>query len=184
MIYDFTHFDHKIIKTLEHVQQEMSSLRTGRASGAMLDSVKVEAYGALMSISEVASVSTPDPSLLVISPWDKSLLSAIEKGVIAANLNLQPVVDKDIIRISVPMLTQERRLEMVKILAARIEDGRVMVRSNRTECKKDIESQKNDGHVSEDVIKSQLEMLEKRVKDTMEKLDRLFVDKEKDLLKV
>ncbi len=184
MSYDFTLFDQKAHKTMEHVQQEMATLRTGRASIQMLDAVRVEAYGTTMSVSEVASISVPDPSLLIISPWDKSLLSAIEKGVLAANLNLQPIVDKEVIRIAVPMLTEERRKEMVKVLSSRIEDGRVMLRNVRNDCKKDIEKQKDAGHISEDVIKTELETLEKKVKELMEKLDHMFADKERDLLKV
>lgn len=103
-------------KVLDHVRHEMAGLRTGRATVQMLDDVVVEAYGSTMKINEVASLSAPDASLLVVSPWDKSLIADIEKGIQVANLNLNPVVDGEVIKVPVPPLTQERRQEMVKML--------------------------------------------------------------------
>ena len=105
-----------LTKAFEHVQQEVRTLRTGRASADILDPVRVEAYGSSMRLVEVASVTAPDATLLVVSPWDKSLVGAVEKAIASAGLNLNPVVEGQIIRIAVPPLTQERRQEMVKLL--------------------------------------------------------------------
>lgn len=178
------HFQQKISKSYEHVLQDVRSLRTGRASVQLLDPVRVEAYGTQMSLVEVASVTAPDATLLVVSPWDKSLITSIEKAIASAGLNLNPVVDSQIIRIAVPALTQERRQEMVKLLHQKIESGRVTVRTIRTETKQEIEEQKGGAGVSEDDIKLELDELDKEVKLALTKLDELQAQKEKELLHV
>ncbi len=116
MSFDFTDYKQRAEKTLEFASAEFASLRTGRASVQALDPVTVEAYGTRMKLQEVANVTAPDPTLLVVKPWDKSLLSAVEKAISSAGLNLQPIVDSDLIRISVPPLTEDKRKEMVKLL--------------------------------------------------------------------
>ena len=110
MSYDFSDFTARSQKALDHSTQDIASLRTGRATAQMLDPVMVEAYGTHMRLVEVASVQAPDPSLLVVTPWDKSLLEAVEKGISKADLNLNPVVDGDLIRIAVAALTEENRV--------------------------------------------------------------------------
>jgi len=162
----------------------MSTLRTGRASAQMLDSVSVEVYGTYMKIHELANVSVPDPSLMVIAPWDKSVLGPLEKAITSAGLNLQPVVDGDIIRIAVPSLTEERRKEMVKLLYQKAENGRVLLRNVRGEIKKEIEKQEDTAGVSEDAIKQDLLELDKKVKHFMDSLDTMTAEKEKELMKI
>lgn len=184
MPYSFSDFQQKAKKAIDHVQRDVSSLRTGRASVQILDGVYVEAYGTSMQLVEVASVQAPDPSLLVISPWDKSLLSAVEKAVQSAGLNLNPVVDGDIVRIAIPPLTEETRKEMVKQLHKKIEAGRVMLRTIRTDAKKEIEDMENTDGVSEDDIARDLKTLEDELKKYMNELDELLQRKEKELLTV
>lgn len=184
MSYSFSSVTEKLEKALEHVRRDIATLRTGRASTQMLDPVSIEAYGARMRINEVASVQAPDPSLLVVSPWDKSLLSAIEKGIASADLNLNPVVDGDIIRIAVAPLTEETRKEMVKTLAKKIEAGRVMIRTIRTDAKKEIESQDGASDISEDDISQEVEQLDKTIKEYNTRLDEIFTAKEKDLMTI
>jgi ribosome recycling factor len=184
MAFDFTKYSQKAEKTIDHIREDINTLRTGRASAQMLDIVNVEAYGTQMKIQELANVSVPDPGLLVISPWDKSLLSVLEKAIGTSSLNLHPIVDGQIIRIAVPALTEERRKEMVKVLNQKIEGGRVMLRNVRGEIRKDIEKMKDTAGVSEDDIKTDLIELDKRVKDDMDLVDRLQVEKEKDLMTV
>ena len=167
---------------VDHFRSELQTVRTGRASSQMLDSVSVEAYGGKMKISEVASVTVPDPTLIVISPWDKSLIGAIEKGIQVAGLNLSPIVDGQVIRLPVPPLTQERRQEMVKILQQKAESARVMVRTVRTEVKKEIEKQEGEPGISEDDIKADLKELDDVTKQTIELIDELSSGKEKDLM--
>lgn len=171
----------KLDKAFAHIKQEYGGLRTGRASQQLLDPVSVEAYGARMKITELASVSVPDHSLIVIQPWDKGLLDAIVKGIEAAGLNLHPVVDGQIVRISVPALTAERRQEMVKLLHQKAEQGRVLLRNIRAEEKQQIEKTADTDGVSEDDIKLALEDLEKTFKDASNQLDNLTADKEKEL---
>ncbi len=177
-------FQQKITKAYEHALQDIRTLRTGRASVELLDPVRVEAYGTQMGLVEVASITAPDATLLVVSPWDKSLIGVIEKAIASAGLNLNPVVDGQIIRIAVPALTQERRQEMVKLLHQKIEAGRVTVRTLRTESKQEIEMQKGSAGVSEDDIEQELENLDKEVKQALNKLDDLQSQKEKELLHV
>src|SRR5260221_10242111 len=111
MSFDFQQFTQKADKTLQHIREDIALLRTGRASTQLLDPVSVEAYGTMMRVHELANLSAPDPTLLVIAPWDKSVLGNIEKAIMSSGLNVQPVVDGDIIRIAVPPLTEERSEE-------------------------------------------------------------------------
>jgi ribosome recycling factor len=184
MAFDFSTFHQQAQKVLDHTMQDLGSLRTGKASVQLLDSVQVEAYGAMMKLNEVANISIPDPHLIVITPWDKSMLQPIEKGINIAGLNLNPVIDGTLVRIAIPPLTEERRKEMVKLLNQKIEGSRVMLRTVRTDTKKDIEKQKDSGGVSEDAIKTEADQLEKKVKEYMDKLDQLAKAKEADLMKV
>lgn len=184
MSYSFSDFQTRADKALAFIRHDISQLRTGRASVQMLDIVSVEAYGTRMKVNELANVSVPDPGLLLISPWDKSVLANIEKAIATSGLNLHPVVDGQIIRIVVPPLTEERRKELVKLLHQKIEAGRVMMRNVRAEIKKEIEDQEDQAGVSEDMIEADLETLEKKVKEAMEKIDHLASEKEKELLTV
>ena len=184
MPYQFSDYTQKADKTLEFIQTDISTLRTGRASVQLLDVVSVEAYGTRMKINEVANVSAPDPGLLIVTPWDKSLLGEIEKGVATSGINLHPIVDGTVIRIVVPPLTEERRKELVKLLYQKMEAGRVMMRNVRAEVKKEIENQEDEDGVSEDMIKIELETLEKKVKEYMAKIDKILADKEKELMTV
>ncbi len=184
MSFDFMSFKSKLDKAYDFVVNDVASLRTGRATAQILDPVVVEAYGSRMRIVEVASVQAPDPTMLVVSPWDRSLLSNIEKAIASAELNLNPVVDGDIIRIKIAALTEETRLEMVKVLNKKIENGRVMLRNLRSDTKRDIEKQKGADGVSEDDIELEIKELDNVLKEYMEKLDELFAKKEKELLTI
>lgn len=184
MSFDFQSFDQDVSKAFAHVAQEISQIRSGRATVQLLDPVSVEAYGTRMKIQEVANVSAPDATLLMVSPWDKSLLGAIEKAIASAGLNLSPVVDGQVIRIVVPALTEERRHELVKVVHQRAEAGRVMLRTIRTETKKAIERQKGQSEVSEDSIEADLQNLESKVKEALANIDQLASDKEAELLKI
>ncbi len=174
----------KFKKTLAHAQNDFATLRTGRASAQLLDGVFVDAYGSKMAIHEVASISTPDTQLLVIKPWDKNLLAEIEKAVQLAQLNLNPIIDGDLIRIAVPTLTQERRLEMVKLLHQKEEAAKVMLRSVRSDVRRDVEKQEGEVGVSEDDIKSEVEELDTVVKEYISKLEEMAKKKEQELLSI
>lgn len=184
MAYQFTDFSLNLDKAVEHIAHDLRSLRTGKATPQLLDSVQVEAYGTRMKVHELANVTAPDPTLLVVSPWDKSILNAIERAISTAQLNLNPIVDGEIIRIVVPALTEERRKEMVKTLYQKIEAGKKTLRTVRQDTRKDVEAQKGSDGVSEDDIKADLDMLETIFKKAMDALDQLAQKKEADLMAV
>ncbi len=181
MSYTFSTFHQQLDKLHAHVKKDIGTLRTGKASAQLLDEVLVDAYGAKMHVHELATISVADPTLLVISPWDKSVLGEIERAITAANLNLSAITDGTVVRVPVPALTQERRLEMVKLLHQKAETGRVMVRSLRSDAKRDIEDQKGETGVSEDDIERELEELEKLVTAGIAKVDEMVALKEKEL---
>lgn len=174
----------KLQKALEHFKSDLATLRTGKATAQLLDPVRVEAYGSMMRLVEVARVSVPDATLLVVTPYDSSLLSSIEKAIASAGLNLQPVVDKDLIRISVPPLTQERRKEMVTLVDRKTEETRVMVRNIRSDAKKDIENQKGSDGVSEDDIKSEIAELESTIQKHLDQLEVMAQEKQQELMTI
>ena len=184
MSFNFSDFTQKSQKALDHFKHTLTSLRTGRASADMLDSVMVEAYGSKMRLVEVASVSVPDATMIMVNPWDKSLLKQVEEAIGKSELNLNPVVDGQIIRIAIAPLTKEKREEMVKQLHKRAEEGRVMLRSVRTDIKKDIEAQEGNDGISEDAVTADLQQLETKHKAFLEQLDQIVERKEKELLTI
>lgn len=184
MPFSFQEFDQKAEKAIDHIKKDLGSLRTGRATVQLLDPVVVEAYGTQMKLQEVASVQAPDATLLIVSPWDKNLMSDVEKAIAKAGLNLNPIVDGDIIRIAVPPLTEEKRLEMVKSLGRKIEEGKVMLRNIRAQVKHDIESGEGSDGVSEDDIKRDLQQLDKKLQDHIDTIEKIQASKEAELMKV
>ena len=172
----------RLDQTLEVVKKDLSSVRTGRAKPSLVEDVKVEAYGTMMSIKELATISAPDTTLIVISPWDKGLVAAISSGIQKSGLNIQPIVDGDTVKISIPALTQERREELVKLVHQKLESAKVMIRGVRTEIKEEIEVQEGEAGISEDSIKSWLESMQKTIDQYMIKVDDLGSLKEKELM--
>lgn len=184
MSFNFSHFNQLSEKAINHVRSDVATLRTGRASSQLLDSVSVDVYESTLKINEVANISIPDAQLLIVEPWDKSILKDVEKAIAKANLNLNPVVDGDRIRIVVPALNQERRQEMVKQLSQKIESGRKVLRGIRSDTKRDIELTKGQDGVSEDSVHNSLKQLEKNVKESLEELEQLYETKKGELLTV
>jgi ribosome recycling factor len=181
-MYNFSNFKTKLNQIIEHLQQDISFLRTSKASTKMLDPIKVHAYGTVMAINELANVSTPDNNLIVIDPWDKNLLEDIEKAIQKSSLNLNPVVDKEIIRIVIPSLTEEKRMELVKQLQQKVESTRAMMRSARTEAKGEIEDLEGEAGVSEDDIHRDLEELDKIMGQFEKQMEDIQEQKKQDLL--
>lgn len=145
--------EERMKKALEAVRHESAGVRTGKASPGLLDTVKVEAYGSHVPIQQVGSVTTPEPRLIVVQPWDKSLIKAIVKGINEANLGLNPADDGQIVRIPVPTLTEERRKDLVKLISKFAEEGRVHVRQVRHDLVKEIKDQEKDGEIPADDAK-------------------------------
>jgi ribosome recycling factor len=168
-------------KTVEAVKREFATVRTGKASTALLDLVRVEAYGNDMPLTQVASVAAPEPKLLTIQPWDKTLLKAIEKAILASDLGLTPSNDGNIIRLPVPPLTEERRKDLVKVIHKLAEEGRVAIRHARTET---IGKIKKTEHVSEDDIKKAEKDLQKVHDEHLKLVDTAVKAKEAEMMEV
>ena len=172
----------RLDQTIEVVKKDLSSVRTGRAKPSLVEDVKVEAYGTIMTIKELATISAPDTTLIVIAPWDRGLVANISAGIQKSGLNLQPIVDSETIKISIPSLTQDRREELVKLVHSKLESAKVMIRSVRSEIKEEIEAQEGEAGISEDSIKSWLESMQKTIDSYMTKIEDLGHEKEKELM--
>jgi ribosome recycling factor len=174
----------KMEATLEAVRREFASVRTGKATPALLDTVRVEAYGSKMPLNQVATVSTPEPALLVVQPFDRSLLKDIEHGIVAAGLGFNPANDGNLIRIPVPPLNQERRKEYVKLLHKMAEDGKVSIRHARQEARDDIKQKMKDHEVPEDEGRKQEAEAQKLTDQYIGKIDDLLKHKEAEVMQV
>ncbi len=172
----------RLSTALEVVKKDLATVRTGRAKPSLVEDVKVEAYGSLMTIKELATISAPDVTLILVSPWDRSLVSAIATGIQKAGLNIQPVVDGETVKIAIPALTQERREELVKLVRQKLEAGKVLMRTVRSEVKAEIEAQEGAAGVSEDNINYWITDMQKQVDEATKKIDELGAEKEKELM--
>jgi len=170
-----------IDKAVEAVRREFSTVRTGKATTALLDLVRVEAYGNEMPLNQVASVSAPEPKLLTVQPWDKSLLKAIEKSILVSDLGLTPSNDGHVIRIPLPPLTEERRKELVKVIHKFAEEGRVAVRHARTEA---ISKIKKAEHVSEDEKKKTEKKIKKLHDEHLKHVEEAIKAKDAEIMEV
>jgi ribosome recycling factor len=168
-------------KAVEAVRREFSTVRTGKATTSLLDLVKVEAYGSEMPLNQVANVAAPEPKLLTIQPWDKTLLKAVEKAILASDLGLTPSNDGNVIRIPLPALTEERRRELVKVVHKFAEEGRVAIRHARTEA---IGRIKKTEHVSEDEKKHAEKDVQKLHDDHLKLVEEVVKSKEAEIMEV
>jgi ribosome recycling factor len=168
-------------KAVEAVRREFATVRTGKATTSLLDLVRVEAYGSEMPLNQVASVAAPEPKLLTVQPWDKGLLKAIEKALLASDLGLTPSNDGNLIRLPLPPLTEERRKELVKVVHKYAEEGRVSVRHARTEA---INKIKKAEHVSDDDKKHAEKEVQKLHDEHIKLVDEVVKAKEKEIMEV
>jgi ribosome recycling factor len=176
--------EEKMLKTEDHVTQEFNGVRTGKASPSLVENVVVEAYGSHMRLRELATISVPEARMLVVTPFDQANLKYIEKGIQSANLGLNPTVQGRFIRIVLPDLSAERRLEMVKIAKRMAEEGRVAVRNERRTALEALKKIKTSGGVSEDEIKTAEDEVQKLTDQYITKIDRHFDHKEKEIMTV
>ena len=168
-------------KSVESAKREFATVRTGRATTTLLDAVRVDAYGNLMPLNQVASVAAPEPKLLTVTPWDKSLAKAIEKAIVVSELGLTPSSDGTVIRIPIPPLTEERRRELVKVVHKFAEEGRVAVRHARTDA---ISKAKKLEHVSEDEKKHAEKDIQKLHDERMKQIEDAVKTKEAEIMEV
>ncbi|MEK7500662.1 MAG: ribosome recycling factor [Patescibacteria group bacterium] len=178
---DISDFKTKLKESIGFLSGELAKVRSGRATPALVEDVVVDSYGAKTPLKGLASISTPDARTLVIEPWDKNALEAIAKA-ITQSLGSQPVVDGIIIRVNLPPLTQERRLELIKSVAQKVEEARVKSRRLRDEAIKSLQLLEKDGRISEDAKFRQKEEIEKVMKEHMEGLEEMRKKKEQELM--
>ena len=167
---------------LDAIRREFATVRTGKATPALLDTVRVDAYGSKMPVNQLATINTPEPSLLVVQPFDKSLVAEIERAIMASDLGLNPANDGNIIRVPIPPLNEERRREYVKVLHKMAEEGRVSIRHARRIVRDEIHALVADHEVGEDEGRRREDALEKLTHDYTEKIDELLKHKEEEIM--
>ena len=172
----------RMSKTIEHYMHEIAIIRTGRASADILDSVKVDYYGSLSPLKNIAHVSVPEAQSISIQPFDPTSLEAIEKAIVTSDLGLSPNNDGNLIRLSIPALTEDRRKELVKIVHKIIEEGRVAIRNLRREANEQLKALEKSHDLSEDNLKRSLDNIQELTDDYIKKLNDIEDKKEKEIL--
>ena len=180
----FKEVESKMTKCVEATRAEFASIRTGRATPALLDRLHVEAYGQAVPLKQVAGVTTPDARTLVITAWDKGVVGDIRKAIEKSDLGLTPNVDGTSIRLGIPPLNEERRKELVKVLKKKAEDGKIAVRNVRHKAHDDLKAQLKDAKITEDENKRSQDKLQKLTDHYIKEIDGLVVAKEKDIMEV
>jgi ribosome recycling factor len=173
-----------IAKTLEDLKRDLASVRTGRASLHMLDGVRVDYYGTSTPLNQVATLSVPEARLIVVKPWEKPMIPVIEKAIRDANLGLNPQSDKDLVRVPVPALTEERRKDIVKQVKHKGEEHKIAIRNQRRDTKELIEGGEKDGEIAGDEAKKALDKMQKETDDGIKKVDEIVASKEKEVMQV
>jgi len=176
--------EEKMKKTLESAKHELSTIRSGRASSALLDKITVEAYGTEMPLKQVAGISTPEGRLIVITAFDKSVVQNIEKAIMKSDLGLTPNTEGTTIRLPIPPLTEERRRDLVKVIKKKIEDAKVIIRNIRRDANEELKSLLKNQKSSEDSIRRSQEHVQKITDRISKELDDICVLKEKEIMEV
>ena len=171
-------------KTIDSLHEEFKKIRSGRANAGLVEGLVVDYYGSRMPLKQLASISVPEPRLIVIQPWDKGALSEIEKSFHKSDLGLNPNNDGKVIRISIPALTEERRKELVKVAKGKAEDARVAIRNIRRDGNEEVKTAEKDGHVSEDDSKKTLEEIQKITDEYIENINKFLDAKEAEIMEV
>jgi len=174
----------KMHKAIEHLKTEFGGVRTGRATSGLVEHMRVDVYGSEMELRQIAGLSVPEARLLVISPYDKSTLQAIEKAIQSSDLGITPSNDGAVIRLAFPPLTEERRKELVKVVRHKAEEGRVAIRNLRRAARHELEGLEHDGEISSDGLERAERELEKLTHDMVAAVDKLLVHKEQELLEI
>lgn len=176
--------ERRMKKAVEHVKEEFASIRTGRASASLLNRVNVNYYGASTPLNQIASIGVPDPTLLVISPYDKSVIPEVEKAILQSDLGLNPVSDGNVIRLPIPKLNEERRKELTRLVRAKAEEGRVAVRNVRRDAIEDLRSFEKEGEITKDDLHHGQDEAQKLTDRYVAEIDEMLKVKEKELLEV
>lgn len=174
----------KMERAVEHVQSQFSTVRTGRANAALVDRIVVEYYGSPVPLQQLAAFQVPEARTLIVKPHDKGAIAAIEKAIRESDLGLQPSNDGSIIRLTIPVLTEERRKEYVKVVKNMTEDGRIAVRNIRRDARKQLETSEKNSEMSKDELERAEKDLDKHTQDHVDLIEKAFARKEQELLEV
>jgi ribosome recycling factor len=177
-----TEMREKMKKAAEVLDQEYKKMRTGRASASLIEGIKVECYGAHMRLNQLASLSIPESRLLVVQPWDQTIIGDIEKSILKSGLGLTPMNDGKVIRISIPPLTEERRKELAKMARKMAEDSKIIIRNHRREANELLKELKNEGEISEDEMYTYQEKVQKNTDEFIATIDEIRTQKETEIL--
>ncbi len=172
----------KMEKAAEALNQEYKKMRTGRASTSLIEGIKAECYGTQMRLNQLASLSIPESRLLIVQPWDQTIIGNIEKSILKSGLGLTPMNDGKVIRISIPPLTEERRKELAKMARKMAEDSKIIVRNHRREANEMLKELKNEGEISEDEMYGYQEKVQKNTDEYIAKIDEIRTEKESEIL--
>ena len=181
---DLNEYEVKMDKAIDVLKREFTGLRTGRASVSLLDSIFVDAYGSKVPLNQVSNISVPEPRMITVQVWDETLTSLVESIIRNSDLGLNPMLEGNLIRIPIPELSEERRKELVKIASKYSEDCKVSVRNIRRDAMEKIKNREKDKELSKDESFKLSEEVQKITDKLIEKIDHLFTEKEKDILKV
>ncbi|NLY88138.1 MAG: ribosome recycling factor [Firmicutes bacterium] len=171
-------------KVIAATKRDFSTIRTGRANPAILERVQVECYGSLTPLKQIAGISAPEPRLLVVQPWDKSIINDVEKAIQKADLGLNPTNDGTVIRLAIPQLTEERRKELVRMVKKEAEEKRVLVRNVRRDAKEKVKKMEKDGLISEDESRKAMDEIQKLTDKYVAEIDKLLAAKEAEIMEV
>ena len=184
MTIEFNSYEEKMDKTLNNLKKEYLGLRTGRASASLLEPVSVDAYGAKVPINQVGNISVPESRLITVQVWDESLIQSVEKAIRNSELGLNPMIEGNNIRVPIPELSQERRIEIVKVASKYSEEAKITVRNIRRDAMDKIKEEEKQKTISKDDSFQFSEKIQKLTDKYIEKIENTFQDKEKDILQV
>ena len=184
MTIEFNSYEEKMDKTLNNLKKEYLGLRTGRASASLLEPVAVDAYGAKVPINQVGNINVPESRLITVQVWDESLVQSVEKAIRNSELGLNPMIEGNNIRVPIPELSQERRIEIVKVASKYSEDAKITVRNIRRDAMDKIKEEEKQKKISKDDSFQFSEKIQKLTDKYIEKIENTFQDKEKDVLQV
>jgi ribosome recycling factor len=176
--------EQKMRKSVEAVQKELATIRTGHASPSLIEHLKIEYAGAILPLDQLATISAPQANLLIVQPWDKAGISNIEKAILKSELGLNPMNDGRVIRINIPPLSEERRQELLKVVRRHIEEGKIALRNVRRDALEDLKSQEKDKEISQDEHKHLQNQLQKLIDIYTIKMEQVGKDKEKEVMAV
>ncbi|EIJ81470.1 ribosome recycling factor [Bacillus methanolicus PB1] len=174
----------KMTKAIQAYTRELASIRAGRASASLLDRVTVEYYGVPTPVNQLAGITVPEPRLLVIQPYDKSIIGEIEKAILKSDLGLNPTSDGSLIRIAIPQLTEERRKELAKVVKKESEEAKVAIRNIRRDANDDLKKLEKSGEITEDDLRGYSDDIQKLTDEHINKIDQITKDKEKEILEI